>query len=831
MLNFKPVYYSNFILMNPSFNYFISCIASLLSLQLVAQTGSLHGILKDEQGTPLIYANMGLFNATDSSLAKASNSNETGHFEFKDLQNGSYYLKSTYVGMEDYQLGGISIQNNQTQDLGVLKMNTTPINLKETTISAKRSILEVKPDRLVFNVEGTINSIGSDALSLLRKAPSVTVDNNDNISLLGRSGVLVYLDGKRVPMSGQDLSNYLQNLPAEQIDRIDIITNPGAKYEAQGNAGIIDIRLKKDSNLGTNGTVNASYIQGKYPKYSASGTGNYRNKNLNLFGTLGAGQWIGFNIMKFQSYQNGLYLEEYNESRPDRKNYNYRLGTDYFLTKNQTIGILLNGFYNDGKNWGTNEITIGSANTPELVDSILIAKTVSKNPRNNQSFNLNYRFDDKKNKSLNIDLDYGFYNNTSKRDQVNTYYNGEDRDKLSELFNYFNTPSEIDILTLKLDYEHAAFKGKLGYGAKLSRVVTDNTYHVYDGKKENGTINPFRSNRFNYDENVYAAYVSYNRMLSKKWTMNMGLRAEQTDATGDLIALLPELQEPPVILNYLSWFPSAGLNFNLSPQNSLGLNYSRRINRPDYNVLNPFNNQLSQLSFEKGNPYLSPEIVNNLELNYTLAYRFNFKLGYSLTTDQITRLIGPDDVDPRASFINWDNLATQKIWSFNASLPFQITKSWEAYFNLSGSHLDNQADYGNGAVVDLQAYTYSIFQQHSFSLPYGLKAEVSGYYSGPGIWGGVFVYESSWNLDAGIQKKFIQDKLNLKLSFSDIFYESGWEGVSVFDGLESYGNGRWDSRRINVNMSYRFGNDKVKSRKRTVGSEDEAGRVGGEGGN
>lgn len=831
MLNFKPVYYSNFIMMNPSFKCFISCIVGLLSLQLVAQTGSLHGILKDEQGTPLIYANMGLFNATDSSLAKASNSNETGHFEFKDLQNGSYYLKSTYVGMEDFQLGGISIQNNQTQDLGVLKMNTTPINLKETTVSAKRSILEVKPDRLVFNVEGTINSIGSDALSLLRKAPSVTVDNNDNISLLGRSGVLVYLDGKRVPMSGQDLSNYLQNLPAEQIDRIDIITNPGAKYEAQGNAGIIDIRLKKDSNLGTNGTVNASYIQGKYPKYSASGTGNYRNKNLNLFGTLGAGQWIGFNIMKFQSYQNGLYLEEYNESRPDRKNYNYRLGTDYFLTKNQTIGILLNGFYNDGKNWGTNEITIGSANTPELVDSILIAKTVSKNPRNNQSFNLNYRFDDKKNKSLNIDLDYGFYNNTSKRDQVNTYYNAEDRDKLSELFNYFNTPSEIDILTLKLDYEHAAFKGKLGYGAKLSRVVTDNTYHVYDGKKENASINPFRSNRFNYDENVYAAYVSYNRMLSKKWTMNMGLRTEQTDATGDLIALLPELQEPPVILNYLSWFPSAGLNFNPSPQNSLGLNYSRRINRPDYNVLNPFNNQLSQLSFEKGNPYLSPEIVNNLELNYTLAYRFNFKLGYSLTTDQITRLIGPDDVDPRASFINWDNLATQKIWSFNASLPFQITKSWEAYFNLSGSHLDNQADYGNGAVVDLQAYTYSIFQQHSFSLPYGLKAEVSGYYSGPGIWGGVFVYESSWNLDAGIQKKFIQDKLNLKLSFSDIFYESGWEGVSVFDGLESYGNGRWDSRRINVNMSYRFGNDKVKSRKRTVGSEDEAGRVGGEGGN
>ena len=814
--------------MNPLCKSLLFCLFGLITLSSQAQTARISGVLKDDQGGPLIYANIGLFNATDSSLVKASNSSETGNFEFKDLVNGRYYLKSTYVGMEDFQLNGIEIQNSQDKDLGVLKMNTLSINLKETTVSAKRSILEVKPDRLVFNVEGTINSIGSDALSLLRKAPSVTVDNNDNISLLGRSGVLVYLDGKRVPMSGQDLSNYLQNLPAEQIDRIDIITNPGAKYEAQGNAGIIDIRLKKDSNLGTNGSVNASYIQGKYPKYSASGSGNYRNKKLNVFGLAGAGQWIGFNIMKFQSFQNGLYLEEYNESRPDRKNYNYRLGTDYFITKNQTVGILLNGFYNDGKNWGNNEITIASENTPAQIDSLLIAKTISKNPRYNQSFNANYRFDDKKNKSLNIDLDYGFYNNTNKRDQVNTYYNIQDGDKLSELFNYFNTPSKIDILTLKIDYEHAAFNGKLGYGAKLSRVATDNTYQVFDGKKETGIINTYRSNNFNYDENVYAAYINYNRMLSKKWNLNMGLRAEQTDATGNLQALRPELQEPPVLLNYLSWFPSAGINYTLSPQNNFGLNYSRRINRPDYNVLNPFNNQLSQLSFEKGNPYLSPEIVNNLELNYTLASRFNFKLGYSLTTDQITRLIGPDDVDPRASFINWDNLATQTIWSMNASLPFQITKNWESYFNLSGSHLNNQADYGNGAVVDLQAFTYSIFQQHTFSLPYGLKAEVSGYFSGPGIWGGVFVYETSWNLDAGIQKKFIQDKLNVKLSFSDIFYQSGWDGVSIFDGLESYGSGRWDSRRINVNLSYRFGNDKVKSRKRTVGSEDDAGRVGGE---
>ncbi|MDO8970112.1 MAG: outer membrane beta-barrel family protein, partial [Saprospiraceae bacterium] len=247
-----------------------------------------------------------------------------------------------------------------------------------------------------------------------------------------------------------------------------------------------------------------------------------------------------------------------------------------------------------------------------------------------------------------------------------------------------------------------------------------------------------------------------------------------------------------------------------------------------YNVLNPFNNQISQLSYEKGNPFLRPEIVNNLELGYTLAYRYNFKLAYSRTTDQITRLIAPDTEDPRAGFITWANLADQTVLSLSVSAPVQITKWWNAYFNASGSHLDNQADYGNGAVVDVQAFNYVIFQQHTFDLPLELKAEVSGYYSGPGVWGGVFLYESNWGLNLGLQRKFLQERLNVRLSAEDLFYENGWDGYSDFNGLLSYGGGRWDSRRISLSLGYRFGNDNVKSRKRKTGIEAEAGRVGGD---
>jgi iron complex outermembrane receptor protein len=242
-------------------------------------------------------------------------------------------------------------------------------------------------------------------------------------------------------------------------------------------------------------------------------------------------------------------------------------------------------------------------------------------------------------------------------------------------------------------------------------------------------------------------------------------------------------------------------------------------------VLNPFNNQLSELSYQKGNPTLSPEIVNNIELGYTYKFRYNFKIAYSKTIDQITRLIGPDENDDRANFISWANLTDQTIMSFNASLPFAITKKWNAFFNLGASYIDNQADYGDGAIVDVQLFTYSIFQQHSFNLSNNFTAEISGYFSGPGVWGGVFKYEESWALNLGLQRRILKDQVNLKLSANDVFYQSGWNGYSVFNGLFSEGSGRWDSRNVSLSISYNFGNQLVKSRKRKTGLEDEAERI------
>ncbi len=790
-----------------------------------AQDGQIKAQLLDNESNPIVFANVLLMGEADSIMVKVETTNEQGVISFLKIPYGNYYLEASYIGFENLIITNLTI-NEKTKlvDLGKISFIPTSVQLDEALITASRVMVEIKPDRTIFNVEGTINSAGDNGFSLLRKAPGVLIDNNDNISVLSRSGVLIYVDGRRLPLSGTDLTNYLTNLPAEQIDKIEIITNPGAKYEAEGNAGIIDIRLKKDKNIGYNGSLSATGSYGKYGRASFNGSGNYRNKILNTFGTLGYGFGDGYHETNFVNYQNGIVLRENDLRLWNSKDLNLRWGTDFFLTKNQTIGFLISAGdgIRDANSSYRNEIA--SSNSSSKIDSILIAQNTGLSTAKRSTYNINYAYSTKAN-SLNIDFDYGRFRNNSENDQPNLYYNPQETEITSKANSAYDTPVEIDIITLKLDYEKEILGGKVGVGSKFSKVTTDNTFLFYDVPLTTEILNPRRSNNFLYDENVYAGYLSYARPISKKLNFSGGLRAEKTIATGDLKAFLVELNEDPVELNYLNFFPSAGLTYQINPENIVSVNYGRRINRPDYNVLNPFRVQVSELSFNKGNPFLRPEIVNNIELGYSLFYRYNFKLSYSKTLDQITRLFGPDEIDPRAGYITWENLTKQTIYSANISAPVDISKWWNMYLNINSAYLNNQADYGEGAVVDVQAFTYSIFQQSTFSLPFGLKGEISGYFSGPGVWGGVFKYRETWSLNLGLQKKFFNEAMNVRISMNDIFLKSGWTGYSEYNGLRAEGMGIHDSRRASLSLSYNFGNSNVKSRKRNTGIEDEAKRV------
>ncbi len=810
------------------------CFLLLLTLPVGAQQPemgdfSIRGQVQDAEGAPVAFANVALYTAADSTLTKVETTDDGGIFRILDVPGATYDLVVSYIGAPELRRSGLEVDGDL--DLQILQLAPSGIELAEATVTARRALVEVKPDRTVFNVEGTINAVGNSGLDLLRKAPGVTVDNNDNINVLSRSGVLLYVDGRRMPLSGDDLASYLRNLNAEEIDRIDIITNPGARYEAEGNAGIIDIRLKKAEDEGANGSVSVNGSQGRYFQGSVNANGNYRNRWINVFGSAGYSNSESYNITALENFQNDLVLDQFVYSMSANSTPNFRIGADVSLGEKHTVGFLASGRYNDRENIIGDNVDIYSANrTTENFDSTLEAHTNNRTDRSQNAYNLNYRFLPGEGQTLNVDLDFGRYRNDNLSDQVNEY-TAPGGAPLSSIYYYFNTPTDIDIYTAKVDYEKTIGDNRLSFGGKFSRVLTENTFLFFDLPDATGprNLNDTRSNRFNYTENVSAGYLSYQGKLSDKWQYTAGLRVEVTDADGDLKPFREELQEPPVELNYVSFFPNAGVTYALNAEqgNTLNLAYGRRINRPDYNVLNPFREQISQLTSERGNPFLNPEIVDNVELGYTHAYRYNFKLAYSSTSNQIARLIAPDGVDPRALFITWANLASQRIVSFNASAPIQLQEKWNLYVNASASHVNNEADYGDGAVIDIKAYTYSFFVQNTINLPWNLVAEVGGYFSGPGVWGGVLRHDEQGALNLGLQRKFLNDQLNVKVSANDILFTSGWTGRSNFNGLRTVGYGNWDSRRIALSLSYSFGNQKVKSRSRKTGIEDAADRVGG----
>ncbi|MGB3801552.1 MAG: TonB-dependent receptor, partial [Lewinella sp.] len=289
--------------------FYLFCFLPLLAAaqQVGDESHTIRGQVQDAAGAPVAFANVALYTASDSTLAKVETTDDGGIFRMQSVAENTYDLVVSYIGAPELRVSKLEV--NGDVDMEVLRLAPAGVELAEATVTARRALVEVKPDRTVFNVEGTINAVGNSGLDLLRKAPGVTIDNNDNINVLSRSGVLLYVDGRRMPLSGDDLSNYLRNLNAEEIDRIDIITNPGARYEAEGNAGIIDIRLKKPEDEGANGSIATNASQGRYFQGDVNATGNYRNSWMNVFGNAGYSNGSWFNTTGLANYQNGLLLD------------------------------------------------------------------------------------------------------------------------------------------------------------------------------------------------------------------------------------------------------------------------------------------------------------------------------------------------------------------------------------------------------------------------------------------------------------------------------------------------------------------------------------------
>ncbi len=803
--------------LSQSFFHFLLVLGLTFSSSIVqAQNASVTAKVQSEQEA-ILFATAVLKAAADSSVVKAEVTDEHGIFTIKGLAAGSYWLSISYVGKQPYQSEVFTLAAAQALALPTIELQAADTELETQVVTAVRPIVEVKPDKTVFNVDGSINATGNDGLELLRKAPGVVVDNNDNINLAGKSGVQVYIDGKPSPLSGEDLANYLKSVDSSNIDNIEIITNPSAKYDAEGNAGIINIRMKKDKRHGSNTSINLGYSIGNRPKYNGGISTNYRNKLVNVFGNYSYNHTEHWHFMDFFRQQSNTEFDQYTLTLGNTKNHYYKAGADFFVGPKSTVGFIFNG-YNTNSDKASDSETFISQMNASTIDSVLVAGTEKDDQYNNFNVNLNYQFEGNNGRTWNVDADYGLFRNRAYQYQPNFYKSADQTEILQERIFSNNAPTDIDIYTLKVDYEQPLAKGKLGVGAKTAFVQTNNVFDFFNINNGTTTLDETRSSRFEYLENVNAIYANYNQPINK-FNAQIGLRVEQTNSKGDLTALVTT-EDDLVERSYIDYFPSVGISYQVSPTNSLSLNYSRRLDRPSYQNLNPFESKLDELTFYRGNPFLRPQYTHNVQLVNTLFYRFTTTLGFSYTYDLMTRI--SDQEGDYSSFLSWFNLTEQYNYSLAFSAPISFTKWWSSYSNISAFHLRNQAA-ANDEIkeVDIAVTVFSLYSQQTFTLPYDFRFEVSGYYSSPSVWGGVFETDHNYSIEIGLQKKLFNKKGNLKVAMGDVFNTAPWRGGSTYGNIVLKGRGGYDSQRLKINFSYNFGNQNVKSRKRKTGIEEE----------
>lgn len=807
---------------------------SLLTISLLASAilfaQQVTGVIKDGNGKTVTGATVSLLQAADSAVLKFSVTKEDGRFQFSDTKKAQYLIGVSYVGHVPAYSALFEVDGSDVALPGIV-LNKLAGEMKGVTVTARKPIVEVKADKTILNVEGTINATGQDALELLRKSPGVLVDKDENISLSGKNGVQVYIDGKPSPLTGADLANYLKSMQSSQIEAIELITNPSAKYEAAGNAGIINIRLKRNKSMGSNGSVNAGYNIGTYAKYNTGGAWNYRGKKVNLFSNYNY-NWSKnenfFNLYRTTDVDTSFNQRSISTSR--NQSHGFKAGMDYYANRTSTFGVMVNGNIgeNEFRNINNTEIAYLPSKT---VDRLLLANGENDGDRKNINFNTNYRYTDTSGRELNVDADYGLYRNNNMQLQPNNIYNASGTMlKESETYNMI-TPSDIDIYSIKADYEQNYRKGKLGIGTKISFVQTDNTFQRFNANNS-GRIED-NNNNFKYKENINALYVNYNKQY-KGIMVQAGLRAENTHSEGRSQGFRWDYDNAKQVVidssldrNYTDLFPSAAVTFNKNPMNQWSVTYSRRIDRPGYQSLNPFEFNLDKYTFQRGNTELRPQYTNSFGITNTYKYKLTTALNYSHVSDVFS--IVPDNEGTRG-FIITKNVATQDIVSLNVSMPFQY-KWYSIFANLNSYYSHYQGDIGKGNKVDIDVVSFNLYAQQTFKLGKTTTAELSGFYNAPAVWQGTLESKEMWGIDAGLQQTLFKGKATLKASVSDIFKTMQWAGTSNVTGQVLRVNGGWESRQFRLNLSYRFGSSEVKAaRQRKTGLEEENKRTQGSGG-
>jgi hypothetical protein len=792
--------------------YFQAVIIIVLSAQnILAQTTSrnVSGNLINSKNEPIEFASALLFSASDSLLIGSSLSDSLGQFSI-ELPSASQqvYLSIQFLGYQTYN----SDKFTGSKNFENLLLKNDGVSLDEVKISYSKPLIEKTGRGLILNVASSPVLNSGNSLEVLRKVPGVIVNQDGSITLKGKPNVMVYIDGKPTYMSLEDLTRFLENTPASDIDNIEVFEVPPPQYEAAGNAGIINITMKKGLKTGVNGNVGTNIGYGNYHKLSPYASINYRNKKINTYGSGWYFNNIGNNVNK--AYMNMVDGEEKFILQNTYKAVYHpigggtRAGIDWFINDKSTLGFLYMGYA--GKSFGV------EPSTTNVVGGNLGYDRARANRDfiyfwEGSTYNLNFLRELRKDEKISFDTDFVVRQNSSNQFSVNQLF--LNNTSQNPLYVDIDALSDIVIGVAKVDYEKKIKENWNVYaGAKASTVQTTNKMDILEGSdKDNLTPTNNTANNFNYDENIYGVYGNIVGSINDNWRADLGVRIEHTNAEG----YSPDA-DSSFTRNYTNVFPNISINYEIPEKHSYSLSYTSRIDRPNYSNLNPFEAQINQFTFFRGNPLLNAQISNVANFTYGFKQKYFFTLSASITNGAMTRVITQDESIQR-QFITIENLDRIENYSLSAVIPIKIKDWWNINFNATGFHNIIKSDFTEGN-INKQLWSYSLNMQQIFNLPKGYKIELSGYYNSDSYWNLWFV-EPYYQLDFGINKKV--KNFNFNFTVSDFLNVREGNG-GVFQGdvfVET--EYKPESRIAKLNVSYTFGNQKIQqARRRKTGSED-----------
>ncbi len=785
---------------------------------LSAQT-SINGLVKTEDSKPLEGANVLLLNEKDSALVKGTITRSSGSFSLNINQKGSYLISISSAGYKQYYSKPFSAVEGFNASTIVLLKQTVQLN--DVTIISKKPMFEQKIDRMVINVKNSITSAGGTALEVLEKSPGVVVNRqNNSIALNGKDGVVVMINGKLTHMPSDALVQLLNGMSASNIDKIELITTPPANYDAEGNAGFINIVMATNPNKGLNGSFSATmgYGNGYTPRGSLNF--NYRNSKINLFGDF---SFTWQNPIQDWNFSHRNFIQDVKTENTSETNRHVRdggqiahVGIDVQVSPKIIIGGIIGGFNSKWNMDAYNHLSIMKNNVQDT--SVQITNN-ELNQWTHYMGNINFSYKIKEAESISADLDYLYYKDNNPNTYLNQYFNGigtsldaEDT-KSSKL-----TP--FTVWAGKIDYaKKISEKVNVESGVKLALSRFTNDVSVETRKQSDWVKDPDLTAKYNLKENIGAVYSALSIAASAKTTVKLGLRYEYTSSN-----LGSELVKNIVDRKYGRFFPSVFVNHKLNDNNSVNFSYSRRITRPTFQQMAPFVIFIDPYTFFSGNSGLQPAFSNVYKADY-LFKKIVFSVSYTNEDESIAGF-QPKTSKNNKQILAAENLDNIKTVNISLSLPFTITKWWNMQNNIQGNWQKLSTTYSKGP-FSVEQKNFSFNSSQNFILPHNFSMELSGFYDSKSLYGAA-VISSRGVLNFGVQKKFSDKKSKLRVSVDNIFNGGVFRALTDIPSENVYSTAeyRFMFRTVKATFTYNFGSNTLKDkRNRTTASEEEQGRI------